>query len=699
MSEVNKIAERESTGFGRRHYRPVYVMHKWWARRLGSIFRTIVLYSLLSSNASEIWNKYGEDIDLSDKVILDPMMGGGTTIVESLRFSCNVIGVDLNPVAWFVVKKQIEDIDPLRVMELLKKMDKALGDKLRRYYYTTCPYCEEPSTGIYYFHVKEIECKRCKENVPLMRNYILAKSRSKNCTFVVCPGCYEVFEVDNVDQVLNCPRCNSGFNPKRSGNIRGRSYVCPNCGIREGIVEAIRERGKPKEKMYAIEYYCSKCDASKNDDLANGRGYKASTHEDLELQLRADEEYQKVRGDLPIPAIEIPKGVETKRALNHGYRRFSDMFSSRQLLTLGKILKWIIEIEEGNVKEFFLLAFSNCLKYNNTFCKYNATQGFITDIFRTHSFSPSMAPVEGNVYDIPKGRGAFTAFVKLIIEGKEYCRAPFERIFEEGKMHKRKLATSIDAELVQDPTQLIGGKKAILRCGSSHTLDIPSKSVDAVITDPPYADNVMYSELSNFFYVWLKPVLSEKYECFRTELVPWEEEIIENETQGKGAEEFLESLITVFSESKRVLKENGILVFTFHHKKIEAWKSILRAILQAGFTISATHPVRSEMKASTHLYKVNNITIDMIIVCRKRTEERKMESIDKLRKSISKESRKLLAKLKASGKKIEEPDIRALVLGKCMEVYSRYYSEDNQCISKIQEVLSLSEDITKRLSK
>ena len=84
--------------------KPIYRMHKWWARRLGSVFRTIVLsvFGDKEETSESIWHKFCDGADLKGKIILDPFMGGGTTIIESLRLGCKVIGVDIYPVAWFV---------------------------------------------------------------------------------------------------------------------------------------------------------------------------------------------------------------------------------------------------------------------------------------------------------------------------------------------------------------------------------------------------------------------------------------------------------------------------------------------------------------------------------------------------------------------------------------------------------------------
>lgn len=129
IERVNEIAEKE--GRAKRWYRPIYTMHKWWARRTGSVFRAICLYSLLDEpddilvrspgknetlsdfgggrshvqelidevdivNPESLWELYPKDVQISNKKILDPFMGGGTSIVEASRFGVESTGNDLN---------------------------------------------------------------------------------------------------------------------------------------------------------------------------------------------------------------------------------------------------------------------------------------------------------------------------------------------------------------------------------------------------------------------------------------------------------------------------------------------------------------------------------------------------------------------------------------------------------------------------
>ena len=679
-------------------------MHKWWARRLGSVFRAIVLYSLADrhldgwdGNPDSLWRFYSQETDLKGKIVLDPMMGGGTTLVEALKFGCRVIGGDLNPVAWFVVKKQIEDIDPSLLAEALSKLDNDLGYELREYYRTACPECGKDAEGIYFFYCKDLRCPDCDEWIPLIPNHFLAKSIVGTGAIVVCPECWDVFQTETVTQGASCPSCGEQFHPMKTTSVYGQGVLCPSCKSESHkIVDLIQRNGRPRERLYAIEFYCENCDSERNPRLKKGRGYKAADASDLRLLKDAMKEYWNTCSNLPIPETKIPPGVETRRPLNHGYRKFSDLFNERQLLNLGKILRWLLQVEDRNLREFLALAFSNCLKYNTMFAKYNSTRGFITDIFRTHSFSPSMAPVEANCYDTKKGRGAFTAFVRLVIEGKEYCRAPFERIVTEGGVAKIMVGKPIRGRVVSDFNETSPSDNVLLFCGSSAILGLPDSYVDVIVTDPPYADNVMYSELSNFFYVWLRLVLGQDHPHFRPELVPWKDEVIVNYVQKKDESDFMRDLTKVFTECKRVLKDDGILVFTFHHRKTEAWAGLLRAVLDSGFVITAIHPVRSEMRASTHLYDMENITIDVIIVCRKRVQRASEKDWKIIRTSITERVRDLYNESVANGTALGLIDLRVVVFGKCIEEYSKHYPNilmDNRIVGVAEALRSIAEII------
>lgn len=693
MFEVNEIAAIESTGFGRRHYRPIYTIHKWWARRLGSVFRTILLYSLADekmrvkkgsqkklmethwNDPQELWNYYIKDVDFNGKIVLDPMMGGGTTVVEALRMGCKVIGGEINPVAWFIVKKETDPVDLDEIDKALEALKEKVGDEIRKYYKTICPYCGKEAVAMYYFWVKELECLNCGNNVALFEDYRVASGRFKgnNFHYILCPNCKMVFHSKNYRSENQCPCCGNEFNPSKDGNVSGKYYTCNKCGQKNEIVESIKRLGKAPERMYAIEYYCKNCDIKDNENLFHGKGYKAVEDFDIQLYEKSEREYEEIKNKLLIPQQEIPDGYNTRQMLNFGYKYFQEMFNKRQLLNLGKLLKAIIEIEDQNLKEFILLAFSNTLKYNNMFCKYDRSNHFITDIFRTHTYHPSLRPVESNCFDLPKGRGSFRSFIKLLREGKKYCKNPFDRYIDDGKTKKAKFSTPIVGKVAGDFKEFSKGANSLLLCGSSEYLPIPDKSVDAVITDPPYYGNVMYSELSDFFYVWLRLGLKNEYQYFRSELTPKSAEVIKNPVQGKDEEDFIKGLTRIFTESGKKLKDEGLMVFTFHHKEPKAWASVLRSVLDSGFYVTATYLVNVEMSTSTHIMDKANIEYDTIVVCRKREKEAEKISWRSLEDKIYFRASDAIRKLETEQKRLSRGDIFVVTLGKCLEIYSKYY--------------------------
>ena len=193
--EINRLAIPERNAF-----KPIYQMHKWFARRASCVFRAILLGALkplplgkdgkpLKSGAQvimeEFYKDHTNDPDTNGKVVLDPFMGGGTTIVESLRLGCNAIGIDLNPVAWFIVKTEIEPVDIEELKAAFKRLEqtkvewsgKPLKETLLDLYKTKCPACGGEADIIYTFWVKSAICTSldCQKQIPLYGDYIVSQ--------------------------------------------------------------------------------------------------------------------------------------------------------------------------------------------------------------------------------------------------------------------------------------------------------------------------------------------------------------------------------------------------------------------------------------------------------------------------------------------------------------------------------------------
>lgn len=626
---VSEIAYKESNA--KRFYRPVLTLGKWFARRLGSVFRSILIYAAITSSDSsqrdernewnDFWDLYLQEHSFQDLTVLDPFMGGGTTVVEAIRLGFGkVIGGDLNPIAWFIVKKEIEEVN----IEDLEKEYNIIASKLMldltKYYKTQCESCSGEADVMYFFWIKEIGCEKCSATIPLFRSFLFAyDKKTPSGAFFICPKCEAIIKGDTKDKIM-CNECNYLFDPSTFGAKHGK-YFCSQCGHSAKIVEFNAKYGRPVERLYGIEYYCYQC---------NVRKFKRSEKEDIALYKEALTEFMEVQEDLPIPDQAVPTGAKTQELLNHQILLFKQMFNPRQLLCLGKLLKEILRVQDVNNREFLLITFLAALEYNNLLCEYHRKNHYVYNLFRKHAFPATLNPVENNIWGTKYGTGTFKNFFAKTLKIKEYCNSPYEYFLTKtGETKRKDLGPSIKGipvysyeDLLKDPL-----KNVYLYCHSSSNLQIPDKTIDLVVTDPPYYDNVQYSELSDFYYVWLHLALKDIYPWFLPPLAPKEEEVVKNIKMGKTADDYQEGLHDIFKEVSRVLKTQGLLILTFHHKKIRAWTSLIQSLLDNKFFITAVYPVRAEMKTSTQIRGTKSIEYDAILVCKQRINSSKQNEI------------------------------------------------------------------------
>ncbi|HIE18241.1 TPA: hypothetical protein EYP75_00800, partial [Candidatus Bathyarchaeota archaeon] len=341
------------------------------------------------------------------------------------------------------------------------------------------------------------------------------------------------------------------------------------------------------------------------------------------------------------------------------------------------------------------------------FCSYKGTQparpGAVRHIFSHHAFVHPYESLENNLWGIGHQSGTFSSLYKSRLRrGKEYCLAPYERKIENGKVKKVRIkGERIEGRFAKDFTELVGTEKNVLLfCKNAEHLDLPDRSVDAVVTDPPYLDNVMYSELSDFFYVWMRLALKDRYPEFEPVLTPKEEEIVKAQGRGKDSKSYLKGMTRVFRECHRILKDDGLLIFTFHHKGDEAWAIVLQALLDAGFYISATYPVRSEMKLSVHILNQESIEYDAIIVCRKRIRGASSDW-SSIERKIRDTANHLLKELISLNGKATKMEALVIVMGKCLEFYSKAYPDirDGQERISTEEALRRVRNILQELAE
>jgi len=394
--EIETIAKREANS-----KKPVYQLHKWFARRVGSIFRMIILSTFAEDTISEkkIWQKFYQKNEKKDKIILDPFMGGGSTVIEGLRLGYKVIGIDLNPVAMFIVKKEVDRIDLKKLKDEFEEIKREIAEKIKNSYKTTCPRCENEADVMYVFWVKFLNCINCKKEISLFNSYKIAKIK-ENFIFI-CPKCEEIIISKDPKEIKICEHCNEEISLMGYNSSKGY-YYCPHCGQKGKILSYIRQhQQKLNSRMFALEYYCRNC---------NQREYKKKTKQDRNLYEKFNIENLSKSQKSLIPSEKLLEGEKTREPLNHYYKNFKDFFNKRQLCCLTLLLERILKIEDKNIREFFLITFSDFLNANNMLCKYNSGARKLEPLYGHHAYWVPMMPVENNVWGAKYGRGTFIKY-------------------------------------------------------------------------------------------------------------------------------------------------------------------------------------------------------------------------------------------------------------------------------------------------
>jgi len=296
-----------------------------------------------------------------------------------------------------------------------------------------------------------------------------------------------------------------------------------------------------------------------------------------------------------------------------------------------------------------------------------------------NNYHPKNNVVENSVF-AELGRGNWASCADVILAGREWARNPWDSVSVETlKRYHPNLASSITGKSEKAyPGDAIGDVQ-ISQGSSTDIASIESFSLDLVITDPPFGGLLHYSELSDFFYVWLRLVLKDIYpEYFSSEFTPKSLEAVANKArEPEDADGFYQRLLTqCWREAHRTLKPGGILAFTFHHSEDEPWVAVLESLFDAGFYLEATYPIRSDETKGEGEFGSKTIEYDIIHVCRKRTEEPQPVSWGRMRREVMSDVRQLQGMLENHAKEgLPAADIQVIRRGKALEYFSRHYGK------------------------
>ena len=409
-----------------------------------------------------------------------------------------------------------------------------------------------------------------------------------------------------------------------------------------------------------------------------GRSFRPPSQDDLAaVEAAATEvEEQMPRWEIDdlVPTEEIPLGTDV-RPQKHGMLQWHQMFAPRQLLTavtaLDELRKVVREASDEigpdaakALNLYLAFALDKALDYNSTFASWHSSRQMVRNLFDRHDFSVkwSFAEFDGASVLIPWA-------------------------VNNAVMNHRKISSLV----VEDESLFSPARAASARVvwGSATSLPLETGSVSAVITDPPYYDNVMYAELSDFFYVWLKRAIRDTWPELTTQvLTDKQDEAVANASLFRDvatatgrkkapgeksaadlADEHYEDLLTQsFREAHRVLEPQGVLTVMFTHKRVEAWDTLGQALLEAGFEINSSWPVHTESEHSLHQANKNAAASTIFLTCRKRGDTEPAYWSD-IRKDVAAAARRSAERFSQDG--MIGIDLTIATFGPVLSVLSR----------------------------
>ena len=318
---------------------------------------------------------------------------------------------------------------------------------------------------------------------------------------------------------------------------------CPKCHAR--AFADWTEWDETTKQILRMKYDCAVCGSS---------GVKTAHDEDSTLAASISDQFDSIvsREALWFPTTKIPPGDKTNSLLSQNINYFYELYTKRNLLALGVLRKQIENVQDERARAFLEFTFSSSLKWASRQCHL---RGEIVEGWAMHAYWLYPKTLEINVWN------TFERRFDAVLRGKKYSNR------EIGSYCK----------LTEEFEDLIEGSATcmILNRSSTDLSLIPTNSIDAVITDPPYGGNVNYGELADFWYVWLN-----KGETFDKT-----NEVIVNKTQGKALLDYESMLQEVLTECHRVLKPNCHLVSTFNSRDSRVVASFVIAACRAGFSL------------------------------------------------------------------------------------------------------------------
>ena len=573
---VNALARREM--HNKHLYRPNSYLHKWWARRCGTTFRAILKHLVTDDTRRDFYTPKG----LEGKLILDPMMGGGTTLHEAIRLGANVIGADIDPIPILQARATLSESDLPALRDDFAHFHAALDVQLGSCYRTNCPVCAEAIPFRFVLYGQRRTCA-CGEPVILVDSLTL-RAFKDGSRIHIDPVSWAVLHEDT--------QLHAGV-PFRPKLVERRTKRCPTC--RSKFAEQRHLPWVNRLQPFAIFAKCP----------THGEQFKPFDSADCERLTAINRQREALFNSAEFTIEPAPK---SQSLLSRGISNYLDLFSTRQLCLLHTA-SGLLDQYDSMTQLNFALLLSTALEFNSLLCGYKGWHqrrpGTIKQTFVRHAYSLPYTVLENNPLFGHKRSGTLhKLFHSRIVRGRQWAQQPQER----NGVGWKTLDERDSGQEVATFGALNGhGQQFLLQQGSSAELDLPNDSIDFIVTDPPYYDSVQYGDLARFFTVWLRRLLPNTAE--------WAYDLTSSAiNQHDNGNQYEITLGQIFQQCRRVLKPDGRLIFTFHHWKPQAWAALTVALKSAEFRLINHYVVSAESPTSIHTQNQHALLHDVVLV-------------------------------------------------------------------------------------
>jgi len=549
--------------------------------------------------------------------LLDPTAGGGSIPFEAVRYRIPTIANDLNSVATAILRAGVEipSKHSIELVDEITRWGKILCDRLEQRLASLFELTDLSDNTTYIF-ARVIKCPATGKHVPLVGDWSLRRaSRGKPAVAVkfmthasagkeLEEPIYEIVEGDSID-----------FDPKAEATYRRGKALSPWTGmtIPGEYIRTEARAGRMQDVLYAVAVR-----------TAEGRRFRVPNQVDLDAYAAAEAELRRILPEWEvhnvIPNETVPQGFNTRELHNYGMDHWRNLLNPRQLMVHGCFVEEYnnlideMRLDIGEDRAAAVLGLlgmmqAKALNYNSRQCSWDVDRQKIRSTFDVHAYPFRKTSIE------------FEGSVELY----QWCLKEASNAYKELSNMLRDTAP----DQLTDSTQPRSDAKITVTQGSGGNLaHIETGSITCIVMDPPYFDNVMYAELSDFFYVWEKRTLGQVWpDLFDGELTNKRDEAVANPARfassGKDKakvanDDYEAKMAAIFNECHRVLRDDGVLTVMFTHKSAGAWDGLGSALLQAGFTIETSWPVNTESTASLHQARQNSAASTIFLACRKR---------------------------------------------------------------------------------